>query len=263
MARQPGDLGPGRSKRRRSIGSQFCIGLLAAPSGSGEDRSRPSRLLTVPNARRPYRAPLETRTDRTPMEARTPVRAPTRSPAQNPGHNPYAVSSASFQQRDAGPVGTANAWRDGKLLVMRPGAALPDRCVKCNEDCDPPKKPVRVQWHHWAVYLLLLIAVPVYVVVALLVRKRGEVPAGLCEKHLTRRRTGLILLWVGFFAGLVVMLTANGGAGIFVGLAILLLSLIIGPRMARIVWASHISPEYLRIKGCSREFLESLPPFRG
>jgi hypothetical protein len=178
--------------------------------------------------------------------------------------NPYAVSSASFRQRDDVPAGatTVNAWRDGKILVMRPGAALPHRCVKCNDDCDPPKKPIRVHWHHWTVYLLLLVAVLIYLIVGLLVRRKATVPAGLCDKHRNRRRAAITLSLLIFTLGLIGA-GMSDGVGIGIGVLVALLAVLIGLPMSRIVWAQHISPEYLRIKGCGREFLDSLPTFRG
>ena len=179
--------------------------------------------------------------------------------------NPYAVSSASFQQRDDVPAGTktVNAWRDGKILVMRPGASLPHRCVKCNDDCDPPKKPIRVHWHHWTVYLLLLVAVLIYLIVGLLVRRQAMVPAGLCDKHRKRRRAVITLTLLISTLGLVGGGMADGGAGLLIGILVALLAVFIGVPMSRIVSAQHISPEYVRIRGCGREFLESLPTFRG
>jgi hypothetical protein len=49
-----------------------------------------------------------------------------------------AYAPPKFAESDEGGLlEHANAaWRDGKLLMVRKGAILPDRCLKCNEPAE-------------------------------------------------------------------------------------------------------------------------------
>jgi hypothetical protein len=149
-------------------------------------------------------------------------------------------------------------------------AQLPDRCVKCNEFADGPTKTRKVFWHHPAVYLLVVINVLIYALVGLIVRKKVLVAAGLCAVHKKRRRIGLTVAWSGFAAGMAALaLVASGtqnravtSLGV-VALVAMLPAILVGMRMARVVYARKIDKEYSWLKGCGPEFLDSLPQFPG
>ena len=184
--------------------------------------------------------------------------------------NPYAPSRASLTATDrAAATDDSAVWRDGNVLITLVNAEMPHRCIKCNEPADEPTKKRKVYWHPGTLYLLLLINALIYAIVALVVRKKVIVSAGLCGEHKKRRRNALIIGWTGTVVGLVLMFHALGsgssGGGIeaFVGILVVLASIIVGMIFARVVYAKKIDKTYARLKGCGPEFLDSLPQFTG
>jgi hypothetical protein len=175
--------------------------------------------------------------------------------------NPYAPTPASLRG-SAAAQNAGTAWRDGKLLVTLLDAELPHRCVKCNEPCEPPKKPRTIYWHHPAIYLLILVAVLIYLIVALATRRTARISAGLCERHRNKRRLTIGGAWAGVIAGFCVMVwgfnEGPGFAGLF-GLLLLLGSMFYGVLAGRIVWAKRIDKQNAFVKGCGAEFLDTLP----
>ena len=187
------------------------------------------------------------------------------------GSNPYIPSRASLdldadglQRMGAG----VTLWREGKLAVLSREALLPQRCVKCNETAQPPSKSRVVYWHHPALYLLLLLNILVYALVAAIVRKKARVSPGLCTQHKRRRRRivaaawggvilSVVLLWSGFSGSVDLPLVAT------VSMLLLLVSLIVAITGTRIVYAGRIDDTYVRLKGCGAAFLASLPQFPG
>ena len=96
-------------------------------------------------------------------------------------------------------------WRDGRAIVMSPGAAMPHRCVKCNEPADEPTAARKVYWYSPWLYLLLLFNIIVFALIAFVIRRRATVAPGLCLEHKRRRRTAIKLAWTGALIGIVVM----------------------------------------------------------
>jgi hypothetical protein len=180
--------------------------------------------------------------------------------------NPYAPSQASLK-RTATIGDTANVWRDGKWLVMDVDATLPHRCIKCNEPAELPLKRKVLYWHHPAIYLLLLLWIVIYVIVAFTTRKTIKLEVGLCAEHRRARRNALL----GGFAGLFGSIPAATGLGqlgqpglaLLVGFVGFIGSVIYLMIKARIVYAKKIDADEARVGGCGEEFLASLPPYRG
>ena len=114
--------------------------------------------------------------------------------------NPYAPPAA-----DVDSVRSESAhgfWREGDVLVMASGQSvvLPDRCIHCNQPAGGFKLKRTVYWHNPALYLLIVISALIYVIVALIVRKSVRLEVGLCQRHRSRRRLGLALLFVGLLS---------------------------------------------------------------
>ncbi len=174
--------------------------------------------------------------------------------------NPYAPPSASLEPAGDGP------WRDGKALVLRPGTPLPPRCVKCNAPVDVPAKKRKVYWHHPALYLLVLVAVLLYLIVAVIVRKQADVNPALCRDHQKRRWLGIAVGWVGGLLGVVVAVLgiSQDSCGIMaLGGTLFLGTIIAGMTLARVVYPERISRDFVRLRGCGTAFLDSLPGFPG
>ena len=179
--------------------------------------------------------------------------------------NPYAPSTASLAGADVRAAG-ARMWRDAKVLVMaRDAGDLPGRCVKCNEAADEPTKTRTVYWHHPGFYLVLLVNVIAYVIVALIARKTAKISPGLCARHKQTRNLGLAIGWGGFLLCFIGMFVAFSSDSPALGSLLLLATLgcvITGMIMSRIVYARRIDDRYVQLKGCGEPFLAELPEFR-
>jgi len=174
--------------------------------------------------------------------------------------NPYAAPQASFEQKS--PTGCT---RDGKVLVVPRHSDLPERCVRCNAPAQM-EKPRTFTWHHPAWYLFILVAVLVYVLIALMVQKKAKVAFGLCDSHRARLRNFKLAAWGIFALGLGLIVLAIGidssDAAVLMGTAGLLSLLIAGVIAgtgARILSVARVSAAEARLKGCGDAFLDSLP----
>ncbi len=180
--------------------------------------------------------------------------------------NPYAPSPASLRTgTPSGPTaGQVTAWRDKGVMVMIPGAEIPQRCVKCNEAADEPTKTRTVYWYSSWLYLLLLLNILIFAIVALIVRKKAVVSAGLCSVHKERRRNVITGAWIGVCAGLLLIyagVSTSSGLESAIGVLVILSSIVVGIAMGRIVYPVRIDDAYVRLKGCGEPFLETLPDF--
>jgi hypothetical protein len=183
--------------------------------------------------------------------------------------NPYAPSPASrdiVEQPSSAGTDIA-AWRDGDVLITLVGAQLPQRCVKCNGPADHPTRTRKIYWHHPGVYMLVVINVVIYAIVAAIVRRRAFVRAGLCVEHKKRGRITLLLVWSGALGGIVLMVFGMASSwgiwGALPGLLLILGSIFAALLFARIVYAKKIDKSHVYLRGCGNAFLDSLPPFPG
>jgi hypothetical protein len=196
------------------------------------------------------------------------------SPAVNPFSddvNPYAAPQRAWEHpAQAAPQPLhplAGLWRQGNLLVMHKSAPLPDICVKSNQPATR-RLQRKLQWHHPAVALSILIAVPVYVILALVLMKRATIMLPLSDEWYERRKRRLIFAWgsgllclglivVGFVLGVQV---DNGGylllslMGFVGGIA----ALIYGQYACAMVRPTRITDQYVWLKGVHPDFLQRL-----
>lgn len=176
--------------------------------------------------------------------------------------NPYAPPSREADGEPAPGVLTVlggGLRREGDLIVIPvTGASFPPRCVICNESAVQRLKR-RLFWHPPGYYALILTGWALYLIVSLMVRKRADFDVGLCQRHVTRRRTGLLLAWVGSivcFGGLVASVSNLPVLASVFGLA-LLGCMITGVIMARVVTAKRIDKQSAWLK-FERPFLDSI-----
>jgi hypothetical protein len=162
--------------------------------------------------------------------------------------------------------GRLSLWRQGRTLVMRQDAELPDRCVKCNAPVNGAKLRRNLYWHHPGLYLLIFLNLLIYLIVALFVRKRAKIALGLCEKHRATRVKAiaaawiLVLLGIGLLVGGIVI--ENGWLGVS-GVILLLAGMIYGLIRGRIVTPRRIDKEHVWLNGVCAEYLENLPDWNG
>ncbi len=174
--------------------------------------------------------------------------------------NRYAPPKAVLRDHDG--VET-EMWREGKQLVMRRGGQFPHRCIKCNAPAVAPGRKQKLSWHPPGWYLLILLAVLLYAIVAMIVRKTATVEIGLCERHQKRVLWGRIVGWGGLAAMLLLgfgAATQESGAAFGIPLMLLVLPWLIATIVLnRLVTPKRIDERYVRMTGCGPAFLASLP----
>jgi hypothetical protein len=175
--------------------------------------------------------------------------------------NPYAPPKSLDLERDRLLEDPDLAWRDGKMLMVRKGAMLPDRCLKCNAPARGYRFSRSLSWHSPAWILVFLISPLLYVLVYFIVRWRGRVTVGLCPGHRKRRARAIAIGWLTAVAGLgsiiasalvpdrFTPITITAGLVLLLGGIIggLVGSRVLVPRRIdkNFVWLGKVSPEYL------------------
>ncbi len=160
----------------------------------------------------------------------------------------------------------AGLWREGSLLVMHRNARLPDRCVKSNQPAHGRLRR-KLQWHHPAIYLLILVALLIYVIVAIVMTKRATIYIGLSEEWFVRRRRAIATAWlmalagIGSFVGGIALVDQHPQAGwlILLGLVLVLAGAVWGIVKATLVTPKRITDEHIWLKGVHPDFLAELP----
>ncbi len=162
----------------------------------------------------------------------------------------------------------AGPWQDGKTLVTLKNTPLPDACLKCGA---PPVKQVKknISWHHPALYLLILVGLLVYVIVALCVRKTATVFVPLCAHCNKRRVRNITIAWLAFL-GAVAMFFVSGSVqdddataiAALAGVALLLFCLFwaLGTQL---ILPQKIDATYAWVKKAGKPFLDKLPQWSG
>jgi hypothetical protein len=142
---------------------------------------------------------------------------------------------------------------------MDRNAALPDRCVKCNEPADGYRRTVKLTYVPLGTHLMLGAAI------AYAFAKRATVEVGLCERHRRSRSMTVALVSVAAVVlsilaftqvqatdALVPLLAAAGLIGGVIGL-------IYATFARRAVQATKITDTHVWLKGAGEPFLASLP----
>ena len=177
-------------------------------------------------------------------------------------HNPYAPSRATLKVVDAA-GSSSGVRREGKWIVMSIDDSLPHRCVKCNAEPDEPTRRRTLYWHHPGVYLVILINIIIYAIVAAIVRKSVKLSPALCAAHKARRRNAILLAWIGVVAAFVLPILLgsedNAGAWLLFGILLFLASCIAGIFRSRLLYARKIDADEVRLGGAGPDFLDSLP----
>ena len=93
-------------------------------------------------------------------------------------------------------------WRSGNALVMHRNAVLPDRCVKTNKPAQGRRLKRKLYWHHPALYLLILLNILIYLIVAIAVRKKAIIEIGVSHETLSKRKRAIIVSWIMSLAGI-------------------------------------------------------------
>lgn len=204
--------------------------------------------------------------------------APLAPPVSSAAGAPYAVAAGQaaptlgyatpvqYQGQFAGAL-----WREGALLVVAKGAALPPACVKCGV----PMQNVlhkKIGWHNPFVYLLLLAGGPgviIYIIVATVTRKTIVLDIPLCATHRAKRRNFIIAGWLAALLGIGAIaaeIAVGGGRNsdtlafaIIGGIVFIFTGILVGLLGARVLTPTKIDAHYAWLKGAGPQFMERLP----
>ena len=181
--------------------------------------------------------------------------------------NPYASPQIPGGYNPAPQAG--GLWREGKMLVMHKLAPLPPICVKSGQ---PATQWLRrnLAWHPPWIYVLILVHILLYVVVALIMQKKASIQIGLTDEWMARRRTRMLIAWLtslgGIGLGIVAIALENSGPNTQGYIALLLPAvlmalggLIYGVCACRLVKPDRITDQYVWLKGVHPSFLDRLP----
>jgi hypothetical protein len=167
----------------------------------------------------------------------------------------------------ATPAADSTVTRDGSLVRSGRFAQWPDRCVVCNEPAQGNRVKLVLAWYPLPVYLLIFLALPLFLLAAIFLGQSAKLNVGLCDAHLRRRRRAFYVLpvaapaTVGACAG-GLQLVPKGQDELAVAVMLCSVALLVA-----IAWAARRS-RTLRVRRmkdgtvwakCGPAFLESLP----
>lgn len=165
------------------------------------------------------------------------------------------------------PVVSPTPYRQGNKLIVPKGAPLPRYCVKCGQSVtgEPFKKSF--YWHSPWIYLLILVNILVYAIVAMILRKRADVAVPICDDHRQRRRTLIVATWVlalgfipgGIFAGTLIHDTDTAVAVGFLVAFLLLIGAFVTGGMSAMLRPREITETSATFSGACEPFLALLP----
>lgn len=186
-------------------------------------------------------------------------------------------------------MAAGNVWREGRLVRLERSAALPERCIVCNQ---PAAKRVtrKLYWSSRAwrsgaaltpfvilalgiasdsigVLLLFWPSVIALVIANFFVRKKVQLALGVCERH-GRLRTALQVLSVGAMAAVGVVISTWDGAYspmlAFAAIAALVVLAVVQSLVGvQAVSVKRLSEEHAWLGGTGRPFREALPELPG
>jgi len=157
---------------------------------------------------------------------------------------------------------TGGTWREGSTLVMSKDASLPDYCVKCDGPANGFRLKRNLSWHHPALFLLILLAWLLYLILAMVLRKRATVYLGLCRVHYEKRRTFLIAGFVTLAVSVAFIFAAiawDYPAFALLGLVGILASAIWLAFVARVVNVKKIDDQFVWLNGLNENYLSRFP----
>lgn len=179
--------------------------------------------------------------------------------------NPYAAPGSEVAN-PRGPAAAGGVWRSGNLLVAWKTASLPHRCVACNGPASVRLRQ-KLYWHSPLLYLLVLLNLIIYAIVALVVRKKAEMEIPLCAVHASRRKWGIagtvVMVVGGFFAFLAgfALIASNetGGVVLILAFPVLLIGAVVVSALTRPFAPKKIDDQYVWLSKVSPAYLSSLP----
>jgi len=181
--------------------------------------------------------------------------------------NPYATP-VSLQTSEAQPQDDGSYYRDGKFLIVKDGAVLPSSCLITNEPVlqGGRRKQVLIAWTPRWIFVIVVLGLLFALIAILAFQKKAKITYSLSEqawnKIVKRRMIGFAVL-LGGVALIVMGIKAPSNeiytpAALFGGVLVILISFVIFV-LAHPIKVVKFKNGWFRIKGCSPEFLGTLP----
>ena len=164
------------------------------------------------------------------------------------------------------PAITVPHRRGNRLVVPRGAGGLPPFCVRCGSRATKQIDKT-FQWHSPWYYLVALVGVLFYVILAAFVLKRMRFGVPLCDAHNTRRRWLIALATLAIFGSIPLAIVVGSqlpeNVGVWVGLALGIFgfvgSVIWTQRTLNIIQPRLIDEEKGEFTGVSEAFFRNLP----
>ena len=174
--------------------------------------------------------------------------------------NPFSAPGTDQAAAAATGIG-GEYWAEGDILVVqRTGAALPDRCVKCNSNTS--NRHVQTLYYVNPLLAILVAFSPIiYLIVYFIVRKKIVLNVGFCDEHRRQRVNAMI---IGFGGCVVALLLGIGGMLIeslvlgALGLLAFFGLLIYGVIRSVVLRPTGANDEHGMLKGAHADFLAQL-----
>ncbi len=188
---------------------------------------------------------------------------------QEDEENPYAPPKV----HEVRPVERPGlAWRDGQMLMVRKGAELPDRCLKCNASAEGYRFKRSLTWlsPYWAILILVCGPIP-FAIIYLCLCARGKLTAGLCPVHRTSRRRAIAIGWLTVLLGVGSMIVAGFLSDartipsnvipfvILSGIILVIVGLLVVAIGAQVLVPSRIDKHFIWLKKVSPAYLATFP----
>ncbi len=168
-------------------------------------------------------------------------------------------------------VSSSDAWASGNHLIVGHAAVLPAICIKCGRPAEPQPVNRRFRWHPPWMYVLIIVGLLIYVIVAAIASKHISIKLPLCRRHGEKYRTlgwASAILLLGAIPEMIVAGTylpdSQQGYGILAGFVAIAAGLACLILHGSILRPSEINAQYGQFSGADRSFLQYLPlPTRG
>lgn len=181
-----------------------------------------------------------------------------------------ATCKPKFLQRmmegTAAPGSSRLIWRRKREIVLSKDTPFPDRCVCCNAPTNGFKLKRDLSWHPPAYYLLLLVCLWLYIIVAMIARKKATLHIGLCEAHRAARKQTILIASLSAVLGLVLVIAGGvmeNGILALIGAVLLIGGGLYGAVKAPIISCTKIENDLVSFKGAGQPFLDTLPEWNG
>jgi hypothetical protein len=180
---------------------------------------------------------------------------------------PHQLSRSSKSMSSFQTLTPQGAWASGNLLIASHTAVLPPYCIKCGRPAEPNFISRKFSWHPPWVYIFVLLALLLYVILAVAISKRMTLQLPLCSRHLEKYKSLRLAAVVLLLGGIPEMIIAGTylpessmGYGIGAGVLALIAGLVCLIMFGAVLRPTHIDQHFGFFANASPALLQRLPP---